>query len=480
MRKADKVLITNARVLPMTDGSGEVVADILISDGVIVAIGPGLSDEDAEVIDARRGILLPGFVDTHRHTWQSQLHTTAGDWTLFDYLVRMRMTFSRFYGPEDVYLGNVVGAAEALNSGITTLVDHCHIINSPEHTDEAIRGLKDSGIRAVFCYGIYANPLSHSPFTIETDGAWRLDDFRRIAKRGFADADGRIMLGMAPTEASSSRLDTIIPEVAVARDFGAQAISLHVGLGGYHVGGELICELAAAGALCREMLLVHGASLTDRELGLAAEVGAGLSSTPETELQMGMGYPAAARARALGVRSSLGIDIASNYSGDMFAQMRLMLQATRAQENEKYLRAGLAPRNVTVPARDVLRLATLGGAETLHLEDRIGTIEVGKQADLMVIRTDGIGIAPATDAVNAVVFHGSPELVDLVMVAGKVVKRDSRLSSIDWPGLSPAFHRSAERIVREAAAVDTRDIEAIMAGHFTQAWPSLNGPALAT
>jgi cytosine/adenosine deaminase-related metal-dependent hydrolase len=467
MRAPHKLLITNARIVPMTDGSEEISANILVSGDEIAGIGTDVWDADAEVIDARQGILLPGFVDTHRHTWQSQLRSTAGDWTLFDYVVRMRMTYSRFYEPEDVYLGNMLGAAEALNSGITTLVDHCHIINSPDHTDEAIRGLADSGIRGLFCYGIYANPISHAPFAVEADGAWRIEDFRRIAARGFGSSGGRIILGMAPSEPSQSPIDNMAWELRVARENGAQAISLHVGLGPYHRGGEIVCELAEAGALCPELLFVHGASLTDRELALIANAGAGLSSTPETELQMGMGFPVAARARAAGVRASLGVDIVSNCSGDMFTQMRLMLQAARAQSNDAFERQGLAPRNVAIPARDVLRLATLGGAEALGLEKRLGTIEVGKQADLILVRTDGVGIAPATNAVNAVLFHGSPELVDLVLVAGRIVKRDGKLRSVNWPAMSDAFCRSATRIVAEAANVNTKEMEAIVASLFT-------------
>jgi cytosine/adenosine deaminase-related metal-dependent hydrolase len=459
----------------MVDGVGEIAANILVDGDIIAAVGADVRDPEAEIIDARRGILLPGFVDTHRHTWQSQLRSTAGDWTLFDYLVRMRMTYSRFYGPDDVYLGNLLGAAEALNAGITTLVDHCHIINSPDHTDAAIAGLDTSGIRAVFCYGIYANPIAHNPFAVETDGAWRFDDYRRIAKHSICAPAGRIMLGMAPSEVSSSSLEKMVEEFRIALDGGAQAISLHVGLGAYHRGGEIVCDLASAGALHPELLLVHGASLTDRELELVANAGAGLCSTPETELQMAMGFPVAARARAAGVRASLGIDIASNFSGEMFTQMRLMLQSARALSNDIYEMHGLAPRNIAIPARDVLRLATLGGAEALGLDARIGSIEVGKQADLLLLRTDAIGIAPATDAINSVVFHGSPDLVDLVMVGGKIVKRDGVLKSVDWSAMSHAFHRSAERIVAEASAIDTGEIEAIVGSIFTQTRSDLPG-----
>src|SRR5688572_21083178 len=123
-----RLLIRNGRVLTMDDALGDLdPADILIDDGVITAVGPGLAAPGAEVLDATGMIVTPGFVDTHRHVWQTQLRTVAADWSLFDYVARMRSIYGSFYEAEDAYLGNHVGALEALAAGITTIVDHCHI-----------------------------------------------------------------------------------------------------------------------------------------------------------------------------------------------------------------------------------------------------------------------------------------------------------------------------------------------------------------
>ena len=142
-------VITSAR-------AGEVLpdTDILISaDGTIEAIGHGLSVDDAEVIDVTGRIVLPGFVDTHRHTWQSVVRNVASDWSLTEYLAGLHTGLSKFFRPEDTYTGNYLGALEALDAGITTLVDWSHNLATPAHADAAVQALTDTGMRAVFAHG---------------------------------------------------------------------------------------------------------------------------------------------------------------------------------------------------------------------------------------------------------------------------------------------------------------------------------------
>lgn len=451
MSTSRAVLIRNARILSMVDGADEVRGNVLVQDGKIAALGTFEAPTDAEIVDAAGGIVMPGLIDTHRHIWQTQLRTTAADWTLYDYLVHMRMTYSSFYKPDDVYLGNYVGTLEALNAGITTIVDHCHILNSPEHTDAAIQGLKDSQARAVFCYGLFVNPSSHSPFAFDGNMEWRYADARRLRNTTFSSDSGKILLGLAPHEPESVPFEVSAGDLAFAREIAAHTVSCHVAMGAYDQGFQFVRRLHEAGLLDPQFLFVHGASLTDDELKMIADSGAGISSTPETELQMGMGYPVALRARNAGAHASLGVDIVSNYSGDLFAQMRMMIQSARAQGNAILEARGEAPRHVELKTRDVLRLATVGGAETLRLADKIGTLEVGKQADLIIIRTDTINMLPATHAVAAVVYNAGPGDVSDVMVDGAWVKRSGSLVGVDWATLGGRLQASAERILTEAS-----------------------------
>ena len=155
-----KYLIKNAYVVSVDKNIGNVPdCDVLIENDLITAVGPNLQhSSDHRVIDGTNAIVSPGFVDTHRHTWQSQTRTVASDYILIDYFVNLRNVYGSSYAAHDAYLGNLCGALESISNGTTYIVDHSHIQNSPEHSDAAVKGLMDSKIRAVFCYALYKNP----------------------------------------------------------------------------------------------------------------------------------------------------------------------------------------------------------------------------------------------------------------------------------------------------------------------------------
>jgi cytosine/adenosine deaminase-related metal-dependent hydrolase len=430
-------------------------ADILIGDSTILDVAPRIAATDCQVLDASTMIAIPGFVDTHRHVWQTQLRTAATDWTLFNYFTQMRWIYSSFYDPGDVYLGNLAGALEALNAGITTLVDHSHIMNSPEHADEAIRGLQDSGIRGIFCYGLFPNP-SHHPLRWNLDPAWRFGDATRLRREKFSSGDSLLLMGLAPTEIEATPFDASCAELRFGRQLGVRRISCHVAMGAFDRGRQVVKHLHEEGLLAEDLLFVHGSALTDDELGYIAASGAGISTTPESELQMGMGYPVTERARTRGAHASLGIDIVSNYSGDMFAQMRLLLQTQRAWEND---RRTSPPRELSFNARDVLELATMGGARVAGLDSIVGSITPGKQADIVLIRTDAINMVPTIDPVGAVVLQANIHDVDTVLVGGRALKRHGQLVNAAWPSISEKLRDSSERIVRGFRTVPLAEIE---------------------
>ena len=208
-----RTLIRSAHILTMDPALGDFEAgDILIDGEQIGAVGRSLAVENADIIDATGMIAIPGFVDTHRHVWQTQLRTVATDWTLFRYFTQMRSIYSSFYAPGDAYLGNLAGACEALNAGITTVIDHSHIMNSPEHADEAVRGLRDAGIRGIFCYGLFPNPAQH-PFRMALDPAWRFDDARRLRRETLSSDDALLTMGLAPSEVEATPFDTSCAEI---------------------------------------------------------------------------------------------------------------------------------------------------------------------------------------------------------------------------------------------------------------------------
>lgn len=443
----------------MTEHGGATTADLLVEGERIAVVGPALAAADAEEIDARGCVILPGLVDTHRHLWQTPLRTVAADWSLFDYAVGIRYGYAGWYRPEDVYLGNLVGALEALDAGITTVVDHCHILHSPEHTDAAVAGLREAGIRAVFCYGTFASP-AHAIGVAPPARDWRPADARRVRRDLLPGDDGLIRFAFAPAEAEVMPFELLADEIRLARELGALRISCHVAMGPYDHGARLVARLAEAGLLGPDLLFVHGAALGDDELRLLRESGAALAVTPETELQMGMGFPVAWRASAAEVRTGLGVDIVSCGAGDLLLQARLALQAARAVGNAAHGAAGRAPARIAPTVDWALRLATAGGAAATGLDSAVGTLEPGKRADLVLVRTDALHLTPAPDPCATLVLGARPTDIDTVVVAGRIRKRHGRLVGVDWPALRRRVLACAERLHAGFACLDLEPVRA--------------------
>jgi len=209
-----------------------------------------------------------------------------------------------------------------------------------------------------------------------------------------------------------------------------------------------------------DILLVHGASLDDEELDLIHAAGTAISTTPETELQMAMGHPVAVRALARGIGVGLGVDIVSNYSGDLFAQMRLLLQAQRGLENETL---DGPPRTIRMKTREVLEMGTVTGATAIGMGEQIGSLTPGRQADLILTSMRAINMVPTHDVAGALVLNANPSNIDTVMVAGEVLKRDGKLVDVDWPSLADKLEESAARIHDGFLKAPVDQIEAIAA-----------------
>ncbi|EGU79872.1 hypothetical protein FOPG_10208 [Fusarium oxysporum f. sp. conglutinans race 2 54008] len=451
------ILIKNATVLTVDPLTGTLAnSDILIQDDRIVAIGqaqPNPSEGNITKIDGQGCIVRPGFVDGHHHMWQQLLRGVATDWSLFDYTVNMRTIYGSLYTPEDVYLSTYVAALSLINNGVTSVLEHCHIINSPDHADAAVRALQDAGIRGTFCYGFYANPplpdqldprgFSHAP---------RLSDAARIRDKFFGQndpAEQLLTFGIAPDEPESLPIEEAIAQIKQSRELGARIITMHVAMGPYDLSRrQVVQNLADEGILGPDLVFSHGSSFTQSELQAIKESGASIVGTPDTELQMGMGFPIVFQASDRGCRTCLGIDITSNQGNDFIAQMRLALQARRAQENEQGF-----PLSINRKTADVLRMGTLGGAEVMRMEDLIGSITVGKKADLILVRCNDIENTPVGDPVGSVVFHSSVKDIDTVIIDGKIKKHKGKLT-VDWERLREEVIRRADRIKADAATID--------------------------
>ncbi len=437
-------LIRNATALTMDDALGDLRGcDILIEGRTISAIRPQIEAPDAEMIDATGMIVLPGFVDTHRHTWQCLLRNTAVDWSLGQYFAGVRSTMGDHYTADDMYVANYCGAVEALEGGITTLYDWSHNNNSPDHSDASVRGLIDAGIRTVYGYG-NANrewiPVSDLPTDFE--------DVDRIRARYFSSDDGLLTMAFAARGPQYTTLDVAEDDFRQAHERGLR-ITVHAGSGLWGM-NRPVDQLRSRGLLYTDTVYVHGCTLADDEIDMIASTGGHVSCSPEVELNMGHGWPSTLRAVAAGLRPTISIDVTTSIGGDMFNAMRAMMGAARAQVNALALEARQLRDRPPITSREILEFATIAGAKACGLAHKVGSITPGKEADLLLIDADSFNLFPLNYAVGAVVEAAHPGNIDSILVAGRFIKRGGKLLNVDVKTMRRRMEASRDALFERA------------------------------
>ena len=421
---ADRLLLRGGSVVSMDPKVGDLPkGDVLIEGDKIAKIAPHI-DAEAQVIDVTGDIVIPGFIDSHRHTWECAIRGCAPNATLDDYFVDVLDTFAPVYRAEDVYASNLAGALECINAGITTLLDWSHINNTPEHPDAGVRGLQESGIRAVYAYGS-AN-LSLNDYWNQSTIVIPKDDVKRIRDKYFSSNDGLLTMALATRGPSFSVDDVVKQEWTMARELGLP-ITVHVGMGRMAGRFAMIKSLQRLNLLGPDTTYIHCCYFSDEEWQLVKDTGGRVSIASQVEMQMGHGQPPVGKALKYGLRPSLSIDVVTTVPGDMFTEIRSAFAA------ERVLVCGVAwEANTTIPEstlthRGVLEMATTNGAYTVGLEDRVGSLTPGMQADIVVIDGKAPGTAPVIDPVATVTLAADVSNVDTVIIAGKIQKRDGKL-----------------------------------------------------
>ncbi|MFD9720925.1 amidohydrolase family protein [Streptomyces sp. NBC_00690] len=441
----NRTLIQNADIISVDPNIGNLDgADLLIEGTKIAAVGRDLPTDGAQVVDGRGAILMPGMVDTHRHLWQTVLRNIAADWTLSQYFAGVRVQLGGHFRAEDVYAGNLAGAYEALNAGVTTVLDWSHNMNTPDHADAAIEALKETHGRFVMCYG-NANDEWLPVSELATNAA----DARRVRSQHFSSDDQLVQMGMALRGPQYATHDVTRDDWALARELGV-LISVHVGDGAWGR-NRPVAWLAENGLLGPDVVCAHCNSLADDEFQIMADSGCSAAMTPEIEMQMGHGWPATRRLLDVGMAPSLGIDIATCNTGHLFQVMRTVLLVERAFAHaEAAQRGGVLEEQLPLNTSDAIEFATINGAKALRLDHRIGSLTPGKDADVVLMRADGIEMAPMNNAAGAVVLAGHPGLVDSVWVAGRRVKADGKLVGVDERKVVGLVDRSRDFVLAQA------------------------------
>ena len=454
------VLISGGWVLegPPRRGRFERV-DVLVEGASITAVGADLEHADAEVVDAHGCFVLPGFVDTHHHLWQTAMRGLTSSLDLVDFFWCIRRNHAGIQEPQDVAAATTAGALAALDCGTTTVLDHAHCIVSPDHADAGLEALSRAGGRAVWCYGLTEVPTAGPTFA---NGADRRADARRVrTQRPASSLRELVTVGLAADDVGGSPWSDLAAQYALADELDV-LLTAHTNSAWAPTPVREVEWLHRDGLLGPRQVHSHATTSSPAELALLADAGAAISSTPETELQMGLGFPVFARAAAAGVTVGLGTDIQSNNSPDALSWMRLGMQAENARRHQPVLEAegvaGLA--GLPVNARDVLDHATLGGARALGLDGVTGSIEVGKEADLVLLRHDRLHHRPIVDPFATIVLHSRVSDVDTVFVAGRIVKRAGLLPPDEVSrairGVDAAWERLQARMDQRGGAVPPR------------------------
>ncbi|HEY2437761.1 MAG TPA: amidohydrolase family protein [Solirubrobacteraceae bacterium] len=424
--------------------------DVLVRDDIIAAVGPALTTSalDAEVIDARGRLVIPGLVDTHRHVWQGAIGGFTPQITGAGYEPEVLHGIAPRHAPQDIYAGTLWGALQALDAGITTIADWAHNLQSAEHADADLRGLQDSGIRGYFLYG-GPGPASDDP-----NPPHPLDARRMRGEQFASGTNGRLRMGMALRGPCFTSAERNAQDFAFARDLGLP-ISLHVGMAGT---ADAITTLQRFNLLGADVNYAHGNTLTDEEFDLIAASRGTLSITPSTDMLMQFGtFPGTGRALQRGVVCGLGVDTICSAGTDLFSEMRLALAAERSRANADALARGERVPTVDLHQRDMLRLATLDGARVWGLQDEVGSLSPGKQADIAVLdlrspHLDGFG-----DPVAVMVLGAGPADVETVIVGGDIVKRHGSLTGAHVEAGRTLMHETRERLRHEDQPKSTSD-----------------------
>ncbi len=441
-----RTLIKGGYVLSMDPAVGDfATGDVLIEGAKIVAVAASIDAGDAEVVDATGRIVMPGFIDTHHHQFETALRSFLPNGIMFDdgtkhgkpnYLEDILGKFSKVYRPDDIYVSELFGGLSQLDAGVTTVLDVSQIHHSPEHSDAVIAGMQAVGRRGVFGY-----------FEGYGSGLQYPQDARRIRKEHFASDDQLLTMIMGG--------EVYLPDVdpIVLWDMGKE-LDLPVAL---HVVGSLNMQAKMDSLVDRytsNHLFIHMTGMSDLAWEKARDAGAHISLSVPIEMSMRHGMPPILKVLEMGMEPSLSVDVECTMSADFFTQMRGALTLQRALVNQMAL-DGAADVPELLTSRDVLKFATINGAKGLHLEHKTGSLTPGKEADIILLDATALNVAPLNNVPGAIVTLMDRTNVETVFVAGQVKKWQGALVRQDIPALRYRIMASRDYLF-DAAGIEVK------------------------
>jgi 5-methylthioadenosine/S-adenosylhomocysteine deaminase len=429
MRNSTRTLFKGGTVLTMDPAVPNLVTgDVLVEGDRIAAVGANLKADGAEVIDASGTIVMPGLIDAHHHMWLGLVRRLIPD--VDDLMAYFDLTghkMGKQYRPLEMYLATKLTAVASLDAGITTVLDACHLSLSPEHTDAALQALDESGVRVLHMVG--------APLNDQASVAHLPHDFSRLALK-WNSGSGLVRIGMF----GQANLDWW----KVARGLDLRILTEFSG-DWFQLGPEF----AERGVLGPHNIFNHCTRIPQDTWKLFADSGVNVTVNPRSDALFGFDDETFAYQQAIdhGLMPALGIDLDTAFGSDLFGEMHALFSLQRSVMRGRRFRGETdAPAPIIVEA--VLKAATVHGARAAGLESSIGRLTPGKQADMIMVRTDSVGVFPVTNAIGTIVQAVERADVDTVMVAGQIRKRAGKLVDVDLAKLRNEVEASRDYLLQ--------------------------------
>ncbi|KAJ4007629.1 hypothetical protein NW752_010295 [Fusarium irregulare] len=446
--------------------------DVLIKDNKIVQIDKDIEPPNgAEIIDCANKIISPGMIDTHNHIWMTQLKARHADHTLLDYIYSGGLQSFNFE-PRDIYWGQLGGCLESIDAGTTTVVDHAHMTNSPEHVTEAIAATAHSGIRSIYCYSLVVRYKSWYPLVPYPDilPTWAFEQLESLANSQ-PFGDGRVSLGFG-FDMWFLPKERIIQIWDKARNLGIKLFTTHYcknRIFGLQSVPELLRDY---GLLKSDIIIGHGTQASASDAKILSDANIYVAAAPEVEGHLSLGQPLSFRGD---VRVTFGADGHFVGPADIMSQMRSALLQARQCRNQKILDQNKFPRHNIGNSEQAFNMGTIEGARALQMESSVGSIAVGKLADIVVFDATSPSMICAAqhDPVTAIVRHATIRDVDTVIINGVIRKRNGSLLPVrvenaremgcksvpekrcmDWSEIAARLMESRDRVAERLSSVD--------------------------
>ena len=420
------IFIKNATIYSMDANIGNLQnGNILIKDDLIVSIDHKTEKDFDKEIDATGMIALPGLINAHHHTWQTAIRGIGGNWKQREYFNVVHANIATHYKPEDIFIGNLIGSLNQINSGTTTIFDWSHGNATPEHTDSAIEALFASGIRAIFGHGtVKPDPKEGEPhFSTIPHPREEIERLRKGTLHGDSEL---VTLAMAILGPDYSTKEVTLKDFQLAKEFNLLS-SAHIWGMPNRIVKEGYALLLQEGLLNKKHNIVHGNYLKDDEIKLIVDSGASVTSTPVAELQTHGVEPIVTKVSNFGGKPSVGSDLEIYSGSGMLDILRTSLRSQRIFSNIKFYDGGMKGEKKTTTTKEALEWATINNAIALGIDNKIGSLTPGKKADLILVDSESLNMVATHNPEQATVLHANESDIRFVLIDGKIVKKNGKL-----------------------------------------------------